>query len=658
MPESYHSILLKMYECMYKARHSEARLIELYRQGIVKGTVTTGEGNEAAIVGVASSLDPSIDVSNFMQRDFAGYLVWGVSLHHLFSHYIANKDSSSQGKDGNCHHGIPSKGMLPMVSHLGVMLPNVVGAIFARRQAGKESVGLAIIGDGGTSTGDFHESINIASVLDVPVLFLIENNHWAYSTPNEHQFNCKDLSARAAGYGINGVRIKGVDAAFVYEQVSSIVDEIRSESQPFILEIDNYRLGGHAAYDMAEYVSKEELKSWRAEDPMVVTRARMIDEQIIVESELAGHETNWDSEVSEAANSALEREHIDVKRVSWATYSDTFSVPSLPAVTLHSLTPVQAINAALELALENDPDVLLIGEDIGAFGGPFKATKGLFQKYGRNRVIDMPLAESGFTGFAIGAATMGSRPVVEMQFSDFSTDATTQIGVNAGTFFFRTGHPIPMTIRMPGGGGLSYGPFHSEDLEGLFGTFPGLKLVYPSTVQDYFELLLASIYDDNPVLFFESKYLHRRIKGEVEFDGNVQRLQGARIARAGTDLTICAYGAMLHEAVAAADFAEERLGASIEIVDLRVLKPFDRESLIASVRKTHRFMLVHESWQSCSMGGWLISSIMKDVFFDLDAPPTLYAAPDTPIPFAPELEALYRPGRDGIFARIEELLKV
>ena len=205
---------------------------------------------------------------------------------------------------------------------------------------------------------------------------------------------------------------------------------------------------------------------------------------------------------------------------------------------------------------------------------------------------------------------------------------------------------------------MSYGPFHSEDLEGLFGTFPGLKLVYPSTVQDYFELLLASIYDDNPVLFFESKYLHRRIKGEVEFDGNVQRLQGARIARAGTDLTICAYGAMLHEAVAAAELAEERLGASIEIVDPRVLKPFDRESLIASVRKTHRFMLVHESWQSCSMGGWLISSIMNDVFFDLDAPPTLYAAPDTPIPFAPELEALYRPGRDGIFARIEELLKV
>ena len=268
----------------------------------------------------------------------------------------------------------------------------------------------------------------------------------------------------------------------------------------------------------------------------------------------------------------------------------------------------------------------------------------------------MPLAESGFTGFAVGAAAMGMRPVVEMQFADFSTDATTQIGVNAGTYFFRTGHSIPMTIRMPTGGGLSYGPFHSEDLEGLFGTFPGLKIVYPSTVTDTFSLLLASVFDENPVLFFESKFLQRRLKEDVEFDGAVPTLDGARVVRGGTDLTICAYGALLHDVIAVAQLMEKSAGISIEVIDPRILKPFDKETLILSIAKTHRFLLVHESWQACSIGAWIITSLLKEVFFELDAPPVLYAAPDSPVPFAPELEAVHRPNRAGIQAKIEELL--
>jgi len=312
----------------------------------------------------------------------------------------------------------------------------------------------------------------------------------------------------------------------------------------------------------------------------------------------------------------------------------------------------------LDHLLANDSSVFVLGEDIGVFGGPFKSTKGLYEKYGRERVMDMPLAESGFCGFAVGAAQTGLRPIVEMQFSDFSTDAVTQIGVNAGTFFFRTGMSLPMTIRMPGGGGLSYGPFHSEDLEGLYATFPGLKIVYPSQVEDYFKLLIASVYDGNPVLFFENKYLHRRIKGDVSFDGNIPRLEGAKVHKPGDDLTLLSYGSMFHACLEAVSEVETKLGVSVEVIDPRILKPLDWETIISSVKKTHRFLVVHESWWTCGMGSWIASGVTEKAFFDLDAPPSVYSAPDLPVPFAPELETEYRPDVQGISDKIRSILEM
>jgi len=650
---------LTMYKNMYLARKSEDRLMELYRESIVRGTVTSGEGNEGAIVGVTTALNPETDVCNFMQRDFAGYLVWGIPVFHLFSHYLANEKSSTGGKDGNVHHGVPSKGLLPMVSHLGVMLPNVTGAVHARRQRGIPAVGVAIIGDGGTSTGDFHEAVNIASVLKIPVIFMIENNHWAYSTPTRHQFACDDLSTRAAGYGIKGNKIKATNAVEVYETVKDIVDEIRNDPRPYILETVTYRLVGHAAYDTADYVPQEDLDRWRVEDPIQVMRHYLLATRLSTESELEKLEMEWEAHVSEEANRAIKVPKAHPSRTNWSAYAPSHpeTRKSLPAVNLNDVTPVQAINAALDLALQHDPDVFLLGEDIGEYGGPFKATKGLYEKHGRNRVLDMPLAESGFTGFAIGAAEMGRRPVIEMQFSDFSTDATTQIGVNAGTFYFRNELALPLTIRMPTGGGLSYGPFHSQDLEGVFGTFPGIKIVYPTFLEDFFHLLLASIYDDNPVMFFESKYLYRRFKGNVHFDGAIEPLEKAKIRKDGENLTILSYGALMHECIAAAERIEAEQGVSIEIVDPRILKPFDWETLAASVRKTHRLLVVHESWRTGSLGASIVSGIAERNFFDLDAPPVLLTPPDTPVPFSPELEGYYRPDSARIREVILQLLK-
>ncbi|MBN1686369.1 MAG: dehydrogenase E1 component subunit alpha/beta [Spirochaetales bacterium] len=656
MPNGKADGLQGMYKYMYMARKTEDRLIELYRQGIVKGTVTTGTGNEAAIVGAVNALDPETDVCNFMQRDFAGYLAWGVPLYHMVCQYVANSDSPTGGKDGNVHHGLPERGLLPMVSHLGAMLPNVTGAVYAKRRRQIDAVGLAIIGDGGTSTGDFHESLNIASVLKIPVLFFIENNQWAYSTPNNLQFNCADLSSRAAGYGIKGSRIKAVDVELVSATVAEITAQMKKTGEPYLLQTDTYRLAGHAAYDTGEYVPAAELAMWKAEDPVLLARDRLVDSTGLEAVERLEHEL--DEYVAAEINRALETARIDPSSIGWEAYSRPQVSRKLPEKSLRGITPVQAVKEALDHLMANDDDVFLLGEDIGAFGGPFKATKGLFEKYGRERVLDMPLAESGFTGFAVGAAEMGLRPVVEMQFSDFSTDAVTQICVNAGSFFFRTGTPLPLVIRMPGGGGLSYGPFHSQDLEGLFGTFPGLKIVYPSLIEDYFALLIASVYDGNPVLFFENKYLQRRIKGDVAFDGNILPLEGARVHKSGTDLTLLSYGAMFHECLEAVSAVEKQHGVSVEVIDPRILKPLDWTTITESVRKTHRFLVVHESWSTCGMGSWIASGVAERAFFDLDAPPTVYAAPDLPVPFAPELEMKYRPGAEGIADKIRSIIKM
>jgi 2-oxoisovalerate dehydrogenase E1 component len=674
------TLLKEIYKIMYLGRKGEERILELYRQGLVKGTVLVGEGNEGAIVGLAKALDQETDVCNFMQRDFCGYLAWGKSLFELFSHYLANKESSTGGKDGNVHHGDPKRRMLPMISHLGAMIPNVVGAVWALRHRGLPAVGAAIVGDGGTSTGDVHEAMNIASVLGIPVLFFVENNHWAYSTPTSKQFKCGELSQRAQGYGMDGETIDGTDPLFVYHRVKEITDRMRKEKVPYLLETRTYRLQGHAAYDTGDYVPPTELAKWRKKDPLLIGRYQLLDNGV-KEKELEEWEDEWTSFVSEEANRAIGIEAVTAEETSFSVLAPPGTseivaaaiygkgapginhtgsgLVSLPSVEMENATPVQAINLALKTAMKANEMVFIMGEDIGHYEGPFKTTKDLFSLFGEKRVMDMPLAESGFTGFAIGAAAMGMRPVIEMQFSDFATDAVTQIGVNGGSYYFRTGCPIPLTIRMPTGGGLSFGPFHSQDLEGLFGTFPGITIVYPSRVEDFFLLLLASIYDDNPVLFFESKFLHRRIKSSIFYDGTLPNLREitSTVVKEGEDLTILAWGSMFHEALMAVELVEKKRNKSIEVIDPRVLKPMDYETLTKSIKKTHRLLVVHESWRTGGLGSGILDSMVESNFLDFDAPPSLLAPPDIPVPFAPELEAWYRPNVDSIASKIEELLE-
>ena len=318
------------------------------------------------------------------------------------------------------------------------------------------------------------------------------------------------------------------------------------------------------------------------------------------------------------------------------------------------VTYLEAISQALDEEMAQDRRVFLMGEDIGTYGGAFKITEGFLQKYGEWRVLDTPLAESGFVGAAIGAAMMGLRPVVEMQFADFISCAFDQITEVAAKNHYRWGAPVPMVIRAPFGGGVHGGPFHSECPEGWFFHSPGLKLVAPSTPYDAKGLLKAAIRDPNPVIYFEHKFLYRRIKAQLPKDDFVVPIGQADIKRGGTDISVITYGAMVHVALEAAELLS-REGIDLEVVDLRTLSPLDKDTIYGSVRRTSKAILLHEDNKTGGIGAEIAASLAEDCFDHLDGPVVRIAAPDTPVPFSPPLEEFFLPKTSDVVAAAKKL---
>ena len=526
-------------------------MLELYQKGYVKGTVTTSMGNEATAIGMSLPLRPGRDVLSLLHRDFGAHLLLGSTPYQLLCQYLANAESPTHACEGNVHHGDAASRRFPMISHLGKMLSLVVGGTWAARRNDEQVFGLAVIGDGGTSTGEFHESLNIASVHKVPVLFLIENNHYAFSTPTSVQYNCRRLSDRAIGYGISGRTIDGTDPWTVYSTVCEALDDMQASSLPVLLECETLRLCGHAAYDKGHYIPAELMERWRKHDPLVQTQRRLAEVCGFTESSIADIEEAIETEVHDAVSRALavgrprvpqqwpvhakaaisaEDDNNDSRDESGTLEAAIEAVPFRRPAPRPVLKPFKAkgvkngdaVNMALDYLLANRPSAFLAGMDVGVYGSAFKTCKGLVERYGADRVIDMPLAESSILGFALGASQIGAEPIIEFQFADFSTEAVTQLGLNAGTWHFRTGCAAPMLVRLPCGGGLTVGAFHSGEFEGLWSRFPGLKLIYPATPQETYEALLAGFHDPNPCLVFEHKLLYWSRSGDIDFDGDLK----------------------------------------------------------------------------------------------------------------------------------------
>jgi len=653
------------YPLMLLSRRLEDRLLELFQKGYVKGTVTSGAGNEATALGMTMPLRPGRDVVSLLHRDLIGHLLLGATPYQLVCQYLANEQSPTAACEGNVHHGDAAARRFPMISHLGKMLSVVVGGTWAARNNGENVFGLAVIGDGGTSTGEFHESLNIASVHKVPVLFVIENNHYAFSTPTNVQYRCARLSDRAIGYGISGRTIDGTDPWTVYSTVCEAIDSMEESSSPVLLECDTRRLCGHAAYDKALYVPAELMEKWRKDDPLARTRHRLAEVCGLAETSIGQIEEAVEAEVREAIAQALPVGRPRPPQ-QWPVHAEAAlcadaaaplggeaSDAPVPAGTQpRNVRPLKAkgvkngdaVNMALDYLLANQPSAFLAGMDVGVYGSAFKTCKGLVERYGTRRVIDMPLAESSILGFALGASQAGAEPIIEFQFADFSTEAVTQLGLNAGTWYFRTGCAAPMLVRLPCGGGLTMGAFHSGEFEGLWSRFPGLKLLYPATAQETYEVLLAGFYDPNPCLVFEHKLLYWGRGGDIDFDGDLQAVWRPRRYTEGRELTLVAIGAMVPPALAAA----AQSGHSVEVWNPLVLQPLDIGPIAASVAKTGRLLVVQESGETQGLGDRLISLLTRECFESLQVAPALLASPDVPVPFAPELESACRPSQEKI----------
>ena len=473
-PSPSAAALLTYYAWSALSRFADNRILELFRQGLIKGTVTGGQGNEPFIAALALLADKDRDVVSFTHRDLGGHLIWSGHLCEHLNQYCANADSPTFAREGNIHHGDPAHRSLPMISHLGSMLSHVAGRTDAQRRAGQPAVGYALFGDGGSSTGDIHETLNLAALLSLPLVFIIENNRYAYSTPIAEQFApTVELWQRAAGYGIEGLALDfTADPVASARSLGEVIDRARAECRPFLVEARVARLRGHAAYDTCDYLSAAENAAIQASDPLPRLRERLAAEGLAAQADAI------DAELKAWLEACIQVS-LRVPRPSAASLpADAFAPDSAPiawqptvtadAARLDNITFAQALTHAHAKILRERPEAVLLGQDIGAYGGAFKVTEGLLAAHGRARVFNTPLAESACTGYAIGLALGGHRAIEEFQFADFATEAMTQITLNAATYHFRSGARVPVVFRLPCGGGLTFGSFHSQELESVF----------------------------------------------------------------------------------------------------------------------------------------------------------------------------------------------
>lgn len=656
--------LLRVYAWAALSRRADNRILELFRQGLIKGTVTGGQGNEVLSASLALLADKAVDVVSFTHRDLAGHIVWSGHLCDHLNQYFANAESPTFAREGNIHHGDPANRSLPMISHLGSMVSHVIGRTDAQLRAGHRAAGLALFGDGGSSTGDVHETLNLAALLSLPILFVIENNRYAYSTPVAEQFpQTVELWQRAAGYGIEGLKVDfTADPVAAAQTFAASLARVRAERRPILIEAHTSRLRGHAAYDTCDYLSAIENASIQASDPLPKLRSQIL----AIDAAQSAALDRIDAEINAWVEACIQVS-LAIPRPSPASLPADAYAPEAapiawqPLVTADSakadnITFAQALTYAHGKILRERPESLVLGQDIGTYGGAFKVTEGLLALHGRARVFNTPLAESACTGYAIGLALGGHRPIEEFQFADFCTEAMTQIALNAGTYFFRSGTKVPLVLRLPAGGGLTFGSFHSQELESALLAFPGLKALYPSTAQDAFDSLLAAYEDDNPVLLFEHKALYRRGKHTVAWNPNYRDVWSPRLVRPGAHATLVTYGEMTQLAQAAAEYLETEYEKSVEVWDLRALAPLKLDEIRASVARTHRLCVLHEGRRTHGFGAELVSRVVEEQFFDLEAAPLRVAALDLPVPFAPELEQAYRPTRDGLVEKLANWL--
>ena len=644
--------LVELYTGMMKSRLIEEKMLILLRQGKISKWFS-GIGQEAISTGLTNALNEDEYILP-MHRNLGVFTSRNIPLSKLFSQWQGKVSGFTKGRDRSFHFGTKDFHIVGMISHLGPQMGVADGIALHQLINNTKKVTAVFTGDGGTSEGDFHEALNVASVWSLPVLFCIENNGYGLSTTTKEQYNCKNLADKGVGYGMESHIIDGNNIIEVYSKIEKIAKDIRKNPRPVLIEFKTFRIRGHEEASGVKYVPKELIDTWAKKDPILNFENYLTNNDIINVDDIKKIKDSLNFEINENLELAYKEPYpeIDIE-LQLSDVFKKFDFIDCPASSkMKHIRLVDAISEGLDEAMKKNDSLVIMGQDIAEYGGVFKITEGFVEKYGKDRVRNTPICESSIIEIAMGLSICDTKSIVELQFGDFISSGFNPVVNYLAKSYYRWGQNADIVLRMPCGAGVGAGPFHSQTNEAWFTKTPGLKVIYPAFPADAKGLLISSIEDPNPVLFFEHKALYRSIRQDVPEGYYNLPLGKACSLTQGNDLTIITYGAPVHKAL---EIIKNRDAFTFDLIDLRSLCPLDKDSIISSVKKTGKAIILQEDSMFGGLASEISSIIMENCFEYLDAPVIRVASLDTPIPFEKSLEDQYLP-YDRFEVELDKLL--
>jgi 2-oxoisovalerate dehydrogenase E1 component len=632
--------ILNLYKHLLKPRMIEEKMLVLLRQGKISKWFS-GIGQEAISVGATLALH-SDEYMLPMHRNLGMFTARNVPFQRLFSQWQGKMNGFSKGRERSFHFGTNDYHLVGMISHLGPQLAVADGIALGCKLQKEKKVTLVISGDGGTSEGDFHESLNVAAVWDLPVIFLIESNGYGLSTPSNEQFRCKQIADKAIGYGMEGITINGNNIVEVYKTVKKLAEDLRENPRPVLLECITFRMRGHEEASGTKYVPKELFEEWEKKDPIKTYEEFLLTLGVLNEQLIQSFREEIKKEIDLGVDAVFNEPEIEPDTVSEVKdiYAPFHQQVVSPSSTTKEMRFVDAVSDGLKQSLIKHPELVVMGQDIAEYGGVFKVTEGFLEQFGSERIRNTPLCESAIIGTGLGLSVKKMKSVIEMQFADFVTSGFNPIVNNLAKIHYRWGQNADVVVRMPTGAGVGAGPFHSQSNESWFFHTPGLKIVYPAFPSDAKGLLAAAIEDPNPVMYFEHKALYRSVSEDVPEGYYTIEIGKAKLVNSGNNVSVITYGMGVHWALQA---IKENPEISADVLDLRTLMPLDIEAIIETVKKTGKVVILHEDTLTGGIGAEISTLIHEKAFQFLDAPVVRSASLDTPVPFASELEWNFLP---------------